>query len=106
MNARFWVWWNDGWVKLTLRPGQVVHLHESHPTDEGYSYTEEVYEHDGDEVIVTYEQGGSDCDGPLTHHCVCSARLSELQSTAEPECPPWRRVRAWQHDAYAEAAGY
>ena len=106
MNARFWTWWNGDWVKLTLRPGEVVLLYESHETDEGYSFQEERFEHDGDSLIRESASGGRDCDGPITYHSVCECRLSNLPQAAEPECPPWARLNAWQRDTYAEMAGY
>lgn len=106
MNARFWVWWNDGWVKLTLRPGEVVHLRTAGPTDEGYYYIDEVYENDGNELWCDYESGGSDCNGPLTRHAMSVCHLVDLEPCTEPQSPPWKHIKSWQRDAYAEAAGY
>jgi hypothetical protein len=50
-NARFWTWWNGGWVKLTLRPGQRLVLHAFRRTDEGYSEQHEEYKHEGSAVL-------------------------------------------------------
>lgn len=65
MNARFWVYWNYDWVKLTLAPGQVLQLYDGGSTEEGYWFLEELFEHDGDTVVRTTRSGGSDCDGPI-----------------------------------------
>lgn len=106
MNARFWVWWNDGWVKLRLKPGEVIQLYESHDTDEGFSFQNEIYEHDDDYISCHVQSGGRDCDGPLEHHSVYECTLQELQPAADSVSPPWRKVKAWQRDAYAEQMGY
>lgn len=34
-NARFWVWHNDDYVKLTLSPGESISTFQSESTEEG-----------------------------------------------------------------------
>lgn len=106
MNARFWIWWNDDWVKLTLEPNTTLQLYDAHETDEGYSFQSEFFEHDGDTLIRESTSGGRDCDGPIEYHDVSECHLSTLDTCAEPQCPPWQRVKAWQRDTYAEQMGY
>ena len=50
MNARFWIWWNGDWVKITLRPGQSIAMRCGGATDEGFNVESSGYEHDGDRV--------------------------------------------------------
>ncbi|MDE2103991.1 MAG: hypothetical protein KGL39_42535 [Patescibacteria group bacterium] len=118
MNARFWYWHSagDGWVKLTLRPGQILTIRSGGPTDEGYSFSADTFEHCGDRVTVEYFTEGRDCDGRSSWHCECECPLDQLAAedkTCEsmPEskgimAPAWQRVRAGQRDYAAEAMGY
>lgn len=131
MNARFWVWANDGWVKLTLRPGQSLGFCYGGAHDEGYSFTHEEYLHDGERVLSRFESEASDCDGRLDRFIVTACPLDQLrardmhaeeQARAEfwrddptkPEfnenvgifAPEWEKVRASQRDRAAEAMGY
>lgn len=101
MNARFWVYWNGGWVKLTLRRGETVTLYECHSTDEGYAFRREDFSYYGTSVQRTVISGGSDCDGPIEHHAEYSCPVTK--SMGQPE---WQEHTRWQRDAYAEAAGY
>lgn len=109
-NARFWVCWRDGWVKLTLRPNQTLELHSGGPTDEGYSCTSEVYTHEGDCVRVEYSTWGRDCDGRHEWNCECVCPLDSLQADVVEgsaiRLPVWERERSGQRDYTAEAAGY
>ena len=46
-TARFWEHTGNGWVKLSLKDGEAIELHEGGPHEEGYSYTYTVFERDG-----------------------------------------------------------
>lgn len=110
MNARFWVWWNDGWVKLTLRPEQKLECGWRKPTDEGWSSYYESWEHDGSGVLCQSEDDGVDCDGRLTRnwegYCPLE-RLSWVETDdLEVNRPAWERGNAYQRDYSAEACGY
>ena len=120
-NARFWVWINGDWVKLTLKPSRQLSWHASRPTDEGYSYESETWSHEGDRVTRESACGGSDCDGPIHWDNTSECMLPELQYHP-PEFPGpddgpdfieipvprpnWQRVSASQRDVYAETMGY
>lgn len=130
-TARFWVWANDGWVKLALRNGQTLTHSISGPTDEGYFSQEETWSRDGDHVFRSMDERSRDCDGPHELHVECVFGLSELGSRdmhseeqqraamwgedpKQPQfnenidiyTPEWTRVSSSQRDAYAEAMGY
>lgn len=125
-NARFWVNWNDGWVKITLKPEQSLEAGYSRSTDEGWCSWRERWTHDGDSVLRETESDGSDCDGRLTQYydCQCSIwSLAAYQPEKQtdwvegvgcefvpdldaPMLPQWEEVHSSQRDYAAEAAGY
>lgn len=108
-TARFWDWVNGGWVKITLRAGQVLSRTYGGPTDEGYSRTWERWEFDGAEVEYECCTEGRDCDGRHESGCTVVAWVSELAIRIEGHAlpiPNWRKESAHQRDHTAEAAGY
>jgi hypothetical protein len=113
MNARLVFWHNDGWVKLTLKPGQRVELKSGGPTDEGYSYTYEVYEYIGDKIFYEYVNEACDCDGPLSRFGQYECDIIQSKDEERDEFgnllrhrPQWNRLSCRQRDAYAEAMNY
>ncbi len=133
--VRLWVYWNGGWVRLTVRRDCPVSLYRSESTDEGWSSEAEDYTLDTDDDgrdTVTNEgrHDGRDCDGRSSSGgtSVCYAdRLAvdpapidgmgyTMMETAEMLArpvmrPEWREPesrsqRGWQRDYTAEAAGY
>lgn len=127
-NARFWVWENDGWIKLTLKPGQTLRYFHGGLTDEGFSHHHQEFEYDADDgvVISRYTSHARDCDGPHDYECDSHCPVSELQARPPVKRgdpteygegfeeqfdipvprPEWRKVSASQRDYYAEAMGY
>lgn len=116
-NARFWVWECDGWVKLTLKPGQTLRYCYGGPHEEGYSYSEQEFEYDADEMVVIsrYTNNSRDCDGPLDYRSESHCRIDELQAEPpdtddpygpRPARPNWQKGESCQRDHYAEAMGY
>jgi len=114
-NARFWFWYNESWVKLTLEPYKQIWFDEGGPNEEGYSYTHTTITHDGDGVGMEVNTRAKDCDGRLDAYANYFCPLDELQSRLMenhpdwPEIPPlpeWDRRGASQRDYSAEAAGY
>lgn len=105
MNARFWIWYGDSQVKITLAPGEEVSISYGGPTDEGYSYTYERYVHTGDVVECDIDIRASDCAGRLDRHASYECYLHELR-VYEDSQPNWQRLSASQRDYAAEAAGY
>lgn len=125
-NARFWIFHNLDWIKLTLRPGQTLEFASGGPTEEGYSYHAQHYEFDTDDGLIrcTEHDNYRDCDGPgeRTISYVCpidqlAAREAEpvtewiggkIVDTGEtrPDRPDWQEERSYQRDVYAEQMGY
>lgn len=119
-NARLWVWKNDGWIKLTLRPGQALSHDKSERTDEGHSFDCDRWRHMGEGVLHEWQNGGRDCDGPICTTGARSCPLGGLQIVpmAHPDAgdhfggrlilrPEWNDVgRVEVCDVYAQAAGY
>lgn len=116
-NARFQIWHNGGWVKVTLKPGQTITVHEGGPTDEGYSHEVSTYSHGGDGVYSEYHSFGRDCDGNHEYHSSSFCPLDDLKArdmydeTGADDsvgifAPLWERSSASQYDQYAELAGY
>lgn len=115
INARFWLWWRGGWVKLTLRRGDSVTAFYSERTDEGWHSEAETYRFDGAFVTCRTETDGRDCDGRLSTHRTERCHVLDLRARMnEPEyrppggggLPEWRTVKAGRRDYSAEAAGY
>lgn len=110
MNARFWIWWNDGWVRLTLAPGQRMEFHTGGQTDEGFRSETETYENDGQFVRREIHSRESDCDGRHEWHseCECDVRDLKLHEADEhgPDRPVWEKQTSRVYDQYAEMAGY
>lgn len=110
MNARFWVYVNDGMVKITLRPRQGLSWYHWWRHDEGWSSETESWYHDGAGVLHVTDTDGRDCDGRMSTEYRSRCRLSMLGARRIPECseplPEWERVSSSQRDYQAEAAGY
>lgn len=135
-NARFWVWLAgsvdyDGYVKVTLRPGQVLRWSHGGITDEGYRSEWMTFKHEKNShdsfpdsererlygvVFMIDEVEERDCDGRHFHESqvACPVDRLEDQLNYVDTCkgkkvyrvPSWRRVTSRQRDQYAEMAGY
>jgi hypothetical protein len=113
-NARFWVFVNDGWVRLSLGVGQYLTHSVGGPDEEGFSYTHTRwarYGHGREEFIEqSVATNARDCDGPLDTYWVGECRVDALEDhpsfdNAVP-VPNWEKVSASQRDHFAEVAGY
>lgn len=105
-NLRFWT--GDG-CKITLKPGQVLHHHQSWPTDEGWRSESERWEHTGDGVRRETVSDGRDCDGRLTNSCTVFCPADKLAARVLEDYPPlpeWKVIDTELYDEYARAAGY
>lgn len=80
INARFWVWHKEGYVKLTLRPGQSLSKYWSCPGDEGYAFGSEMWVHEGDRVVCSWWDRATDCDGRQDSDMRLICPLHELSS--------------------------
>jgi hypothetical protein len=110
-TARFWDWQDAGWVKLSIRPGRTLRRCTGGPHEEGYSYTAEAWEHDGDGVHYRRTTWGVDCDGRHESHAEAYCPLADLAAVssldgADPYRPDWQHGESHQRDHTAEAAGY
>lgn len=112
-TARFWVWHNEGFVRLAMQDGDKIEFLHGGPHEEGYTYTVECYRRDGD--IIEYQRStwGRDCDGGFGNNDDCHCHIRDLGARTErgfePDAPPlpaWVRGESSQYDEYAEAAGY
>ena len=126
-NARFWEYIHDGWVKLTLRPGQGLSHWHGAPDDEGYSREENSWAHLGDHVTNVWHFDARDCDGRISRSGASQCPLDRLQQhpavigdwrafdlhPPDPNIysttllrPAWQKLNCRQRDYSAEAAGY
>lgn len=111
MNARFWVWANDGMVKLTLRPDQSLSHHRGGTHGEGWWRSGDVWTHEGDRVTWEQYTDGTDCDGRhgserTLHSSGLGAALKAEEAGDGTRVPDWSEKTHRVHDAFAEAAGY
>ena len=115
VNARFWVFANDGWVRLSLGVGQYLTHTEGGPDEEGYSYTGTTwsrYGHGREGFIELHaETNARDCDGPLDSYWESVCRVDALEDhpcfdDGVVPVPDWEKVSASQRDHFAEAMNY
>lgn len=107
-NARFWVSWRHGIVKITLKPGQTRHAAHGQQEDEGWSRTAMSWEHQGDTVASKGMVDGCDCDGRIREYWEAECPITELnaQEFSGVHYPKWRVTESERRDFQAEAAGY
>jgi hypothetical protein len=101
--VRFWVYWNNSPVKITLRPKSTVSFGKYEDTEEGYSAIEHSYEFDDNgNVIKSITERSCDCDGPFTQweNYRCDREKLKFNN------PVWESIDAGQCDAYAAAMGF
>ena len=122
-NARFWVYRNGTYVKLTLKPGQEVRHAFYRTTDEGWASQTDSWRHGMDRVRNTWRFDGSDCDGRTSTSGAQECPLGELQGRRfiddgsyderdrfgghQIPYPRWQEVgRQRCYDQFAELANY
>lgn len=119
INVRFWDWINDGWVKITLRPGETIRREKSQTTDEGFCNSLETYLYDETDgsIMATYDSQSRDCDGLFYQGAVLAlvhtfwVDESDERVRKQPDFPVgwharWEPTERYQRDMTAEAAGY
>jgi hypothetical protein len=106
-SIRFWVWHNNGLVRLTLERGNVAHVRGSRPTDEGYSAWSDSYTWAGDTVRCEFWRQSRDCDG-LTESSgiVVWDTVSTYQADDGTLVAQWTEEESEYRDYAAEAMGY
>ena len=109
-NARFWIYWNDDFVKLTLRPGQTVRFWRTEEHEEGWSSTAEEYEHTGREICSRTYEDGTDCDGQMSvdtwHTCPVSDLAARWSAALGDLVPAWKLLDRDINDRSAVAMNY
>ena len=115
-TARFWTYWGQGWVKLSIPAHCELTAHNSGWTDEGHFSEGATWTHEGDRVVASLGRSETDCDGPhstWSEHESPLDRLTlhvakyHLETTGETiRVPDWQRVSAGQRDVFAESMGY
>jgi hypothetical protein len=113
INARFWVFVNNDFVKVTLRPQQHMDWRQAHATEEGYHAESMELHFDGYTVERIDVSEGRDCDGELSYTTKMVTDLEHLQDEpgdagflSTPDRPQWLPGRTRVYDQYAQMAGY
>lgn len=107
--VRFWIWHNDGYVRLTLRDGQSLMWKSRGPTDEGWLEQGEMWRYDDGVVLNESWTDGVDCDGRFSSGGEWMCPWTDLATHITPDkvgTPLWTRVSYSQRDFSAEAMGY
>ncbi len=108
-NARFLVWINGGWVKITLCPNESLRHTVGGPTDEGFFQDSVSWTHDGAGVTAEHYSYQSDCDGRHEDTSEVYCPIEQLRSHPSEHgalTPDWHKLGSRQYDQYAELAGY
>ena len=104
-NVKIWVYHNDDYVKLTIKPNQRLSWGVASLTDEGWSSEEYVISSDKNGIITrTWVYDGQDCDGRYTRsgedYLVCLDELNGITRAL------WCEIDSSVYDQYAQMAGY
>ena len=117
-RLRFWIYWQESIVRLTIREGQTIELHSGGPTDEGYSHHYESYTLEDGVLSRLCGSDCRDCDGRMVHSqrdywlpefgtVPCNSWNNGEMTELPERRPNWQEESApWQRDYAAEAAGY
>lgn len=119
-NVRFWIFINEGLVKITLKPDQELRWYRGYITEEGWGSEELTFQYDSDmgKVVRHNNSAGKDCDGRVSHcsekHCSFDDLSNgcenyEMISDAQGNVicfPDWGEVSSSQYDQNAQLAGY
>ena len=113
-RVRFWVFYRDDYVRLTLTPSRPrLEAGYGGRCDEGWSRSYTAWELDGPVVLREWCEDGADCDGRHSSEGEDVCPIDQLAAHEVPEwcgpaprMPKWERRRSGQRDYSAEAAGY
>jgi hypothetical protein len=109
-NARFWVVYKGGLIKLTLKPGEVVTLYHYQRTEEGYSAETFSYRFNNGVLTLNYSDEGRDCDGYISRGISRTCEFDELQyrwcDQDQVAFPNWIDQDTEVYDESAVRAGY
>lgn len=108
-TARFWIWEN-GPVKLSIRPGQTLRHGTFSEDEEGWSSRCDEWMNDGERVIRHSYTDGRDCDGRLYTNMTLVCTFDQLEANYFEDdgvsYQEWERIDSCQRDYAAEAMGY
>lgn len=112
-NARFWIYHNNDFIKVTLRQGQALSFGKSERTDEGWRAYGETLTFLGDVVTRSCGSDETDCDGRHSWDCELECPLSDLRGHTHHHedgslylTPLWQITNDQHRDHRAEAMGY
>lgn len=113
-TLRFWTHNKDGWVRLSLKPGQRLTHVTGGRTDEGWSRRVNTWEHAGEGVKLSYLDEGRDCDGYVSQagelFCKAEKLMSDVFVRDDGRAihrPEWEELsEPMCRDEYAEASNY
>ena len=108
-TLRFWVYFNRGFVKLSLREGEALTHFRAWDNGEGVSAETNIFSHDSGMITWACHGVWRDCDGPGESYSAYESRDLQGFESSNPKAPPlpkWQEKRAFQRDIYAENAGY
>lgn len=86
-NARFWVYINGDFVKLTMNPGDVLEHYSSEDTEEGWASEYDCWSYEDGVIDREYVSDGRDCDGRLSHASQSYCRVGALKADESPKGP-------------------
>ena len=86
VTVRFWTFYRNSRVKLTLREGKHITFGFSAPHDEGYSFEGYRYFIEDNLVVQEWTSGGRDCDGSMHDKGTLFCPLNDL-AKIEPYIP-------------------
>lgn len=114
-NARFWFYWNQTWVKLTIKPNTTITLSTGRvATEEGWSAEHEMFHFSEGVVWRESVDEGRDCDGFISNYNASCCHIGNLRSHSV-DCndthehylvPSWESTDSAVYDEFAQAAGY
>src|SRR5262245_13524241 len=102
-TARFWIWHNDGWVRMKITDrDQAFEVVSGGPNEEGFSYTYQRFWIEGDCVFREVVTDARDCDGPLETYDIYRAYGTELECERGDDNhrrPKWEHLEGHRRDA-------
>src|SRR5262245_45210739 len=117
-TVRFWVFYRNSFVRLSLRPGQTLRADHGGRTDGGDSHTGHRWHYDAEGGMVGWEgtTWGRDCDGRYESGNTSAFPVGNAAKRDMGEllgsdytgilAPEWTTLERIQRDDTAEAAGY
>ncbi len=91
-QAKFWIWVNDGPVRLCVKQGQWLRWHMCAQTEEGCLYLQKTWILNGALVTEFVNSEESDCDGfkeIQSRHSCCVFKLREWDDLLGYHFPDW-----------------